>query len=533
MNKVIRIFACLLALLMLFGCTLTSPSRPENKPISTDKPKTEEPAPSNEKPADEPAPENPPVNTEPKPAPEVQTAPKEVDVTVSYEYSMAPDERGIYISARGPLLTPGYEIWGDMQEAPELSPALQESIKQLSNNLSYMTAADAETLRYSAQMSADDHGWYSIERALYMTRCDEDYISYYVKAWMSDPRLELENVTYFAVNLDKNGRMDTFKTAFTDTDSLGEIIFNAFQYNYPFTEFYPDALEIIKNSVDTGDGSVSFALANGGVMVMVNGDTISSEKDGHITFLSYFDYPELVKPECMTQSDSWIIPMEYGVTYTPDENHVISMYWDLDEVEYTGFWTVCVNGIDMSEEFYGYSPTCWLIKKNGTYYVYLRVPVGDVSRLGKVYELGSDKITFVADTELAFADEMCYNTEHLKMLSNEFYYGDEFYLDTAGMYRIGDNGVPELISDEFKLSGSTVTPRKTERLYTADGGFTTVAGGIELTPLKTDKRTYIDFLSEDGRIIRISINEFGYGMLFFGDTDPDDFFERVEEGSGY
>jgi hypothetical protein len=235
----------------------------------------------------------------------------------------------------------------------------------------------------------------------------------------------------------------------------------------------------------------------------------------------------------MTQADSWIVPMVYGVDYTPDEKHIISIYWDYDDMEYTGFWTVCVNGVDLTEEFYGYSPDCWLIKKNGEFYLYLRVPVGDVSRLGKVYKLSESGATFVADTELAFAPDMNYNTEHLIMLSNDFYYGEDMYLDTVGMYRIGDNGVPELVSSEFKLNGSKVTPRKTERLYTSDGGFTTVAAGIEMTPYMTDKLTYLDYLTEDGRIIRINTNEFGWDMLLFGDTDPDEFFERVEEGNGY
>lgn len=95
-------------------------------------------------------------------------------------------------------------------------------------------------------------------------------------------------------------------------------------------------------------------------------------------------------------------------------------------------------------------------------------------------------------------------------------------------YRVRDTGLPEMISGVYDLDGPWVRLRKSGR-YNPDsrknavvsGGMWTLVAGERMRPYQTDLESWLDFITEDGRVVRFTIDRFADDMRLdsFGKLD--------------
>ena len=395
---------------------------------------------------------------------------------------------------------------------------------------------------------APDQGMLYCRTEGYVTRADSEVVSFYERTRScEDESQEYETTEIVTHNLDAHtGSELVFSDVFRDMEYLPHLLLMEFQKAYPEITFYDNALDYIRQSVESDDGSISFALGYGCVHVFADEFVLNDEPGGlHIT-LSYILNPDQIRAFYTTAPERWMIPIDDGTTYwrteTSDCFRVRSTYGGLEQEDV--IWEVALNGKDEGayvEPFYGYAPDCWLVRTQGGYYIYLRVPTGDVSMHTKIYEVKLESVERLTDDEpleLAVRSNTPLDPDRLLMNLNLPVFSRSVQMLPYAVYRVSDDGMPEMVSGVYDLDGPWVALRVGGR-YNPDsrenaavsGGMWTLIEGQLMRPYQTDLSSFLDFITDDGRVVRFAITEFSDGMMLDGDSTLDELFAPAQ-GAG-
>lgn len=373
----------------------------------------------------------------------------------------------------------------------------------------------------------------------FVTRSDSEVVSLYERTERYESASwEKPMTAYEAHNLDtRTGKELKFSDVFRDMEYLPHLLLMEFEKAYPQETFYDEALDFIRQSVESDDGNISFALGYGCVHIFANEYVLNDVPGGQHITLSYVLNPDQVRAFYTTAPSRWMIPVDDGTTYwRGDTSNCFriqsSIGMDTEDV----IWEIMLDGKDEGayvEPFYGQAPECWLACVNERYFIYLRVPTGDVSMLTKVYEVsttGVSKRTY-DPLGVAMRSDTPLDPNGMLMSLDEPIFTPSVKLLPYGTFRIDGNGLPEQTSDVYGLDGPWVLLREGGR-YNPDsrdnaavsGGMWTLVAGERMRPYQTDMESWLDFITEDGRVVRFEINQFSDDMQLDNLGTLDDVF---------
>lgn len=454
--------------------------------------------------------------------------PKLLDITME-EKRLTENVDGCFLEVTYPEFTLGYPYWDGTMRGVEGYEALQEALNDYNTTVRMEQESKLNnTLRSAAgQLTAngeEPRELYSYTDA-YVTRSDEQVLSFYEHITWYEWWLE-EQYFWGAYNYDvATGNLLGYEDIFTDRDILPLLLTEAFQEAYPELEFSDMMIDLIEEAVREETTSISFALGHDCIHFFAADYWLAHHRGGlHIT-LPYSEYPNLVKQEYQTASEDWLLELEYDTTYALENLGDLRMSWsrpyeDREDIE----WTVSVNGNTYSESLYGYPPDCYLACVSGKYFLRLEVPTGDVSQLTNMYEVTKGGAVFLEQAGIGMHGKAGANPRRMLMYENDMIFAAYVFLMPYGLYGISEDGSLESAAEGE--SGIENTPLvllqdiRVREVDLEDGekviGLTDVSEGTVMTPLRTDKETYMDFLCEDGRVCRFEISDFSDEMNLDG-----------------
>lgn len=418
---------------------------------------------------------------------------------------------------------------------PDNSDALNGALGRINDAL----LLDAKAAWQSFGTASDEQTLYDRTDA-FVTRADSVAVSFYEqKDRIRDEKWGYREVNFRSHNLDaRTGEELSFADVFRDTNALPKLLLEAFAAEYPDCAFHDNAEERIRQCVESGSGDLCFALGYGFVHVFANEYIISGEPWGHHITLSYSRYPDLVYAFCDTAPERWIMPMDYGVTYW-----LGGTGWRMDCAEIPEsddvLWSVTATSApdaSCEEEFYGYAPVCYLANTGEYGFLYLDVPAGDVSAHTNVYELtDAGAVKYIQEPlALAIRSDSPLDPDWLLMSLDLAVSEYPLLMVPHAAYRLRENGLPEMIGGVYDLDGPWVRLREGGRFNpdnrenaAVSGGMWTLIAGQRMRPYQTDLNTFLDFVTDDWRVVRFAITHFGYGMTL-DDSAPDELFEPDE-----
>ncbi len=466
-------------------------------------------------------------------------APEVLDFSVKTEYRMEELDGG-FASVQYPVCALGYRT-------PDGEPVLPDGYDGLGRAID---SFNAESERRAGE-AWESFGKASSERPLYcntevfVTRADSEALSFYERvSRFEDASQDYDLTEIRAHNFDAGtGEELRWEDVFRDMEYLPDLLAMTFEQAYPDLAFHNDMPDEIRRSVESGDGGVGFALGYGCVHVFASEFELCDEPYSLHTTLSCVLRPDQVRAYYTTMPERWVMPLDYGVTYWPND---VSLGFRMDCREEPGtagvLWTVTLDGGDAEpyeEPLYGYAPRCWLVHTGGRNFIYQNVPTGDVSMLADVYEVRGDGVEKLCGKplELAVRDDTTLDPDRLLMNFNKPVFSRSVQLLPYAAYRVDDEGSPEMDGSVFGLDGPWVRLREGGR-YNPDsrenaavsGGMWTLIAGERVRPCQTDMATFLDFITEDGRVIRFGIERFADDMTLDNFGTLDDVF--MQEAAG-
>lgn len=346
--------------------------------------------------------------------------PKTIDLTVSKQHSME-HINGRYVTIECPVLELGYEAPNGNWENTDGYPALEEALNVYNKEEWDFHVGSRITLRSAAEsLEGDDETYrelYTYTDA-YVTRNDTKVLSFYTftrhyEGWIK------ELYDWETRNIDvKTGRILSFEDVFSDLDELAEVIAAEIKVSYPEQQFLDDMELLVRDGMQ-GNKGLLFALSYDCVHIFAENQYLSHEniKGQHI-ILKYSDYPEIVKEDYRTRTENWMVKLDFDMEHQLIQELRSQMDWE-------------------------YIPECYLICMGEQYYIYLRVPMGDVTLLTYIYKVVEDGVVFIGKVDGAMHDEANYNPECMKMYKNidlaELEVGEAI---PFGVYIVGKDGYP-------------------------------------------------------------------------------------------
>ncbi len=163
--------------------------------------------------------------------------------------------------------------------------------------------------------------------------------------------------------------------------------------------------------------------------------------------------------------------------------------------------------------------------------------VYEVTYSGPATALGVSKRS-VEPLALAMREDTPLNPDWMLMSLNRPVFTESVQMLPRGSFRMDEDGLPELASGVYDLDGPWVRLRKAGR-YNPDsrdhaavsGGMWTLIEGQEMKPYQTDLDSFLDFITDDGRVVRFAIEGFGDDMRPDGSA-LDELFAPMEGGVG-
>ena len=296
----------------------------------------------------------------------------------------------------------------------------------------------------------------------FVTRADSEVVSFYERtARYESADWEMPMTEVETHNLDaRTGKELSFRDVFRDLEYLPSLLLMEFENAYPQQRFYDEAVDFIRQSIEGDDGNVCFALGYGCVHIFANEYFLNGEPGGQHVTLSYVLDPAQVRAFYTTAPYRWLIPVDDGTTYWRSdisECFRIKSWIGADTEDV--IWEVMLDGRDEGayvEPFYGRAPECWLACTYGRYFIYLRVPTGDVQMLTQVYEISEHGVSKRSYDPLGVAlrADTPLDPEEMRMNMNEPIFTRSVTMLPYGTFRLGDGGLPEPVGGVYGLDGN-------------------------------------------------------------------------------
>ena len=470
---------------------------------------------------------------------QIEPSPASLDLSVAEEFTME-NADGCFLSIRYPVLTAGYPHWdGTYRDAGGLS-ALDSALDAYNREIRMDQEAMLQyTLRPAAKAPAGGGPEELFSLAdVYVTRSDSRVVSFYeTVVWNTGltPRQEFRRSFNFDT---RSGKALTFSDVFTDVEHLPALLADAFVEVDAELASADDLAANISRAIEEENGQVCYALAAGGVHFFAEKNPLGGTAGIVHVMLSFRDHPELVKAFYLPAAEYWLTRLEYDTDYVlPGGTHLRMSRENPAEESGSILWTVSVNGRTRTEEFAASAPECRLMQSGHRFYLYAEESGGDIRLATRIYEITDTGLSGRGQTDAAIFNEYSSHPEHLLMADNDFIFCSSAMLMPYGLYRVGETGLPELIREEFGLLGPTLALTQAVEATLGDpydpafeGGPLPLAAGTQLTPFRTDKKSYLDFFDEDGNVCRFAIDGLTDEMSLNHFGTPEELLEPVPAG---
>lgn len=442
-----------------------------------------------------------------------------------------------------PVYSLGYHTADGEQVLPDGYDGLKDAIAAIDADL--LNGVDPAWARFGKASRGDE---FYCRTEAFVTRADSEVVSFYERTErMEDAGQENVMTEVVTHNLNaKTGKELTFSDVFRDGEYLPGLLLMAFEEAYPDETFYDEALDFIRQSVESGDGNIRFALGYGFVHLFADEYVLCDRPGALHTTLSYVLNPDQVRAIYTTAPWRWMVPLDYDTTYwrehvsrgfrlrCDEEPESEGVRWEADVVGGS-------NARPYTESFYGYAPDCWLVHAYDRDWVYLRVPAGDVSLYTQIYEVGERSLsrrTYEA-IPMALKKESPMNPDRMRWSLDAMVITETMRLFPTGWYKADAGGLPELIGGVYDVEGPWVALRESGR-YNPDkrenaavsGGMWTLIAGEKLRPWQTDMESFLDFITADERVVRFTIDRWDGEMQLDNFGTLDDVFVPDSEGVG-
>lgn len=458
--------------------------------------------------------------------------PKILDITVREDATFE-NVDGCFVETRSDFLALGCPDWDGEILGVDTFPKLAERLKGLEEDMLFRQIEEHKNLMETAPYSDEEEIYFRSDTIV--TRNDSAVVSFYNHIDYYDGYGGQE---WLAVNIDpETGQELQMEDVFTDLNALSVWLAEELQAVYPDLQEEADLAEQIRMMYDE---EMEFALSYGFVHFFFQEYVLPYSFGGNHVVLSLAEHPELVQGSYGVTPESYMLQMEYGTEILKQDGKKLRMDWVMDgDWSESVIWSMDVDGKIYTEEFYGYAPqNGYLIHKNGKDYFYLQEPAGDISTATNVYEVRSG-VKKVGKADLGMHSLVNLNPERMLMDVNDILFMDGMHFAPYGLFCVDKEGIPVSVKgSEYGVYGSSVVAKETFRIYMTDPrdasveeGFTTVAGQLAMKAFRTDMETYMDFLTEDGRAIRLTIDGWNDEMELYGgslltdvvEADPNNF----------
>jgi len=448
---------------------------------------------------------------------QIEPAPAALDLSVT-EDLITDHVNGSFLSISYPILTLGHAHWDGRYRSEASYPALEEALDAYNQSvcmdqealLKYTLRPEAE--RNSGGTPLDLHSLMDV----YVTRSDDRVVAFYETMTLNTGIVGTQHFRR-TFNYDTaTGKQLHFADVFTDAAALPALLAKAFAQVDPELAQADALAGPISRAIDADDGTVCFALANGGVHFFAEKNPLGGPVGIVHTMLSYAEYPELVRERYRPTADRWLIRLAYDTEYSLPDGIMLRMQQEVsdhsgDIIE----WTLTINGSSRSETFYGAPPVCWLVHSETGTFFYLEEPSGDISHSTRVCTVTSDGLTECGTAAMAMYAEANYDPAKLLMVENDSVFAGDAMVIPYGIYHIGEDGLPIPSAREKGLMGPTLALTRDVEATFADqydpsfeDGPLPLAAGTLLTPFRTDQASYVDFFDEEGQVCRFAIEGF-------------------------
>lgn len=416
-----------------------------------------------------------------------------------------------------------------------------EEYRELKNTLSAIHTEmreHAENLQANFEQAVSARQSLSYYREGFVTRADTKIVSFYERSRQYEGQdFELKKTGIKTHTIDAStGKELGFSDVFRDTKSLAHQIAEAVKKAYRRQEFHPDMEALIRRSIENNDGGICFALGYGEIYIFAAEYLLSDEPGGHRITLPYTSDSSEIKPFYTKAPAEYMLPMDYDMNYFPEGlPGGFSMHFSEDEEEMEYIWSLRMGDSEVpvyEESFYGYAPHCTFLRSGEKNYLYVLLPSGDASITSNIYQLTNQKVTFLDQIPLGIFPETILNPNRIRMSLGRYIYTEAIILSLQGTYRIGKDGKPEPVSNIYDLSGKESILKQNCRVEEVDRkdpalskGNLDLPAGTVLRPYRTDGKSWIDFITKEGRICRFRIDVFSEEMQFEGFGSPENLFE--------
>ncbi len=430
-----------------------------------------------------------------------------------------------------PRYTLGYYTSEGEQVLPDGYTALAERLDIINK----YNKEKAEQLQETFDGDSDRDKLYSITDA-FVTRNDSTVLALYEKhetVTASDQKEPDKFIYTYNIDAKTGDELYSFQV-FGDTGHLSELIITEIENKYPDTELFEECRELLKDALDNGHRSVSFVLGYGYVHFFIEEYFISDQPGGYDFTLSYVENPGMVRPLYEKVPDRYLTCLEYDRTYWKSDVSIgFEMHATNADENMDVTWQVEMEGIEADtyeEILYGYRPECCYIHTQSGDYIYMQVPVGDVQMLTNVYSIDNTGVSLLSKEPYpaSISHGTSLNPDWMKMTCDNVILADPLYITARANYKVGDDGLPEMMSGIYDLDGPQVLLKKGGRYYpdsednaSVSGGMWTLIEGEKLKPYQSDLESWIHFVTEDNRVVRFEIDEYSNEMLLNGDRITD------------
>ena len=257
----------------------------------------------------------------------------------------------------------------------------------------------------------------------YVTRNDTNVLSFYTftrhyEGWIK----ELYDWETRNFNV-KTGKVLSFEDVFVDLENLAEVVAAEMKAAYPKQQFFDNMEQLVREGMLANE-EILFALSYDCVHIFSENQYLSHENiKGQRIILNYSDYPEIVKEEYRTSAENWMVKLDFDMEHPLIQELKLQMDWE-------------------------HTPEGYLMCVKDQQYIYLRVPMGDVTLLTYIYKITENGAVFVGEVSGAMHDEANYHPEYMKMYKNIDL--DEMKVGEAlpfGIYAVGEDGYPIPMED--------------------------------------------------------------------------------------
>ncbi len=363
------------------------------------------------------------------------------------------------------------------------------------------------------------------ENKLYIQRADANLVSFLEYGYIYSGGAHPSHY-YLGYNYDPTtGEQLELTDVLTDVDALAEILYENLHEKYPDGMLWEDSLKTVLEEYDVS--YYQWTMDCQGITFWFSPYDIAAYAAGPLSAKIYFsEEPELFcepytdVPENYTVMLPKWLKLDFDLTEDDGKTDYVEIF---DELDYYGsyyMFAVAVNDERYTDEInYAYEFEPYLVHTGGKNYIYYTsYSDGDYHMVSGIHINGTpEQIAQLSDTrpdyqyiETADNEGMVYtdvinNPDHFSLATNFQLLGTR---GAVADYQIDENGFLQKKDDNYTFTygmdlTSAIPLEMTDRTKAQT---TTLPAGTVFTPLITDGETWVELLTEDGKIYRVTVD---------------------------